>query len=61
MFIKVIQCPAKLTGNICTCLTDSIRCNNNYDKNGKRFPIRRSLPYLGMARRFLSGESIESI
>ena len=56
---KVIKCPAtESKRGICTC---NVKCTSSYDKNGNRIKVRKSLPYLGIARRVLNGESIENI
>ena len=53
---KVITCPAiSVAANsprgICTCNCDGIKCTGSYNPDGSRIPIRRSLPYQGIARR----------
>ncbi len=59
---KVIICPAikkrEESGKrgICTCNCDGIKCNGSYNADGSRIPIRRSLPYQGIARRALNKE-----
>ena len=49
---KVIKCPAtESERGICVC--SPVKCTGSYDADGNRIPVRKSLPYMGIARRAL--------